>query len=632
MPTHKTDVTILGAGVLGLFLAKKLSNLGVSAYLLEKNQTLASGPSTKNEGWLHNGTYHATSIPATEEAIRVAQRCMYGHQQIREFCPESIENPDKHSYALLQSPERTEDIITRWNEAGVPYKPVSKTFLTSRVPQINLESFCEAFEVNDVGINTRILYAKLAHATSSNGIKIITSVTPTFTDQNILHVETPTDNFDLESRMYIHTAGFGNKNIMKQNFGIDLPIRFWKSHLIVTPRFTDYDTFFLDAGAVGMMSHNDVSIIGMNEDAIPIESPNYTIHHDRIERLLDALKKSYSLESLNYIPIACVKADLPKDLSMTRSLNVSVVEPLKNHLVAFPGKMTEAPYLADFLVKAIFEKLPEESSGISFRPCDKPSNRLLCKQGIDIEGNHVLKKIKDLSIGNLEIEVATTYSKTHSDRNIHVPTYEGVYHINGKLCLVMEHLQGDNLLGNQDPELHDTLVRDLALFHEVFSSDPLQVSPVVIYRDAIKSNYIITPDKKLVHIDFSSSNHFVHALDDLALLLHPSWGELPLDDVLKLKTVYFEEREKQHRLNTHSLPPGLAPLISKTDLKQHYTSKIDEMITAGIETPKEINYFHQVNFSTLNPDDYTFFKAFRTMRAQYYLKTIWETKSIMRAA
>lgn len=71
------DVAIVGAGVAGLMLTKKLSDLGFKVALIEKSSCVADGPSTRNEGWLHRGTYHAASIQDRSSAVQVARRCIY---------------------------------------------------------------------------------------------------------------------------------------------------------------------------------------------------------------------------------------------------------------------------------------------------------------------------------------------------------------------------------------------------------------------------------------------------------------------------------------------------------------------------------------------------------------------------
>jgi L-2-hydroxyglutarate oxidase LhgO len=66
----KTDISIVGAGVTGLMLTNKLTDLGYRVALVDRQSCAAGGPSTKNEGWLHKGTYHATSIANEDQSVQ----------------------------------------------------------------------------------------------------------------------------------------------------------------------------------------------------------------------------------------------------------------------------------------------------------------------------------------------------------------------------------------------------------------------------------------------------------------------------------------------------------------------------------------------------------------------------------
>jgi glycine/D-amino acid oxidase-like deaminating enzyme len=46
----------------GLWTAKELIDQGLTVDVVEKSEHLASGATTRNEGWLHAGTYHAAAI------------------------------------------------------------------------------------------------------------------------------------------------------------------------------------------------------------------------------------------------------------------------------------------------------------------------------------------------------------------------------------------------------------------------------------------------------------------------------------------------------------------------------------------------------------------------------------------
>ena len=52
------DLTIIGAGVIGLSIAKSCSELGMSVVVLEKDPRAGEGISSRNSGVIHAGIYY----------------------------------------------------------------------------------------------------------------------------------------------------------------------------------------------------------------------------------------------------------------------------------------------------------------------------------------------------------------------------------------------------------------------------------------------------------------------------------------------------------------------------------------------------------------------------------------------
>lgn len=161
MAVQKYDVLVVAGGIAGLMTTRKLAQLGMRVMLIEVGEPLCGGPSTRNEGWLHRGSYHSGSISDRQTAVQVAQRCIYGHDQIRTFAPEAVEDVNARPYALVKSDCLAEELVSRYEEAGVTFRPVSSKQVCARFPDADLAGVKAAFEVNDVSINTRMLYHKL---------------------------------------------------------------------------------------------------------------------------------------------------------------------------------------------------------------------------------------------------------------------------------------------------------------------------------------------------------------------------------------------------------------------------------------------------------------------------------------
>ncbi len=363
------DVTVAGAGVAGLMLTKKLSDLGIRTALIENEPKLAGGPSTRNEGWLHRGTYHATSISDRENAIQVARRCIYGHEQIKGFAPEAVEDMDLASFALVRNPENVDEIISRWEEAGVLHRRVLLKDLAELEPNVRTDDATEVFQVNDVGINTRLLYRKLLTASENAGATILPGTELLFHSPDEAYIKKDGETQTLNSRLFIYTAGYGVRNLFIKNFGVAVPLRYWKSHLMILPRLSKSSVFYLDPHEAAMMNHGSHSIVGLNEDAFVCEEPDYEPVEMGVSNIYRATKRLFrDVDIEKGTAIACIKTDLVEKSAAARSLNVSISEPVPNHICVLPGKMTEAPYVTDVVTRMIYNRMNDDM--IAPRPMD----------------------------------------------------------------------------------------------------------------------------------------------------------------------------------------------------------------------------------------------------------------------
>jgi len=364
------SITVVGAGVAGLMLTKKLADLGFKVCLIDKNSRIASGPSTRNEGWLHAGTYHATSIQDRVSAIQVAQRCIYGYEQIKRFAPEAIDDIHIPSYVIINKFEREEEILSRWKEAEVQHESIDIGEFQKIEPIINIERVASVYKVKDLSINTTILYRKLLTEIERAGVSVLTNAKIRYlSDQDVKITTETNEETYLKTDIFIYTAGYGIKEIFETNFSMDVPLRCWKSHLLILPRINKHSVFNIEPGEVAMMHHGQSTIVGLNEDAILTHSLDFDLIPEKVENLKNGLRRMFKNTKFDkYHAVSCIKIDLDRNISASRSLNVAFGEPVPNHFWVLPGKMTEAPYATDFIARLMCERL--ESDRISRRPCD----------------------------------------------------------------------------------------------------------------------------------------------------------------------------------------------------------------------------------------------------------------------
>jgi len=351
-------------------LAHKLCDIGVQVALVEKYPTLASGPSTRNEGWLHRGTYHAASIKNRHAAIQIAKRCIYGHEQLRRFCPEAIEDKDAKPLAIIGRYDQIDEITSRWREADVQFRPITHGEANKIISTASFDKAAAVFEANDVSLNTRLLYRKLFSLAKKAGCYFYIGYEIEHIDglEAILRSSTG-EKQSVRTKKFVYSSGTGAKDIFNRLHNVDLPIRYWKSHLVITRRLAPVGVFYVDAHEAAMMHHEDVSIVGLNEDALLCTGPSYEVMPDRSQNLHKAITRLFpNWNSSDRLDIACTKVDLVSNLKEARSLNIAVQEPVPGHVCVLPGKMTEAPYLTDVLVSVLHREL--DATAISLRPCD----------------------------------------------------------------------------------------------------------------------------------------------------------------------------------------------------------------------------------------------------------------------
>lgn len=353
MSELKSDVTIVGGGIAGLWSAKELVDQGYSVNIIESSPHLATGATTRNEGWLHAGTYHSVGIENYDDAKNVVERTQYGHRAIADFAPESIEH--EVSYAFVHEPEATEEAVRRWQDFGVVHQELSA--LAFKEYGFDTDRINAAFKVEDKSVNSRIICDKLARYVASRGVKILTDTVFHPLEEGLAEISRGDTEMKVRSDQFLITAGVGIKNVVEELTGVPFPMRYFKSHLLVTPRLTEDNYFYVDWNEAGVMTHGDSTIVGYNRDSIEIPLPDYDVIpdknklvYDALVRLLPGVKDKYPIQSKLVMGVACVKPDVVRpdsklDANARQDLNINVFEVASGYACAIPGKMTEAPAL-----------------------------------------------------------------------------------------------------------------------------------------------------------------------------------------------------------------------------------------------------------------------------------------------
>lgn len=371
------DAVVVGGGIMGLMIAKRLTDLGQEIVLLEPQPTLAYGASIKNHGWLHRGTAHAVSIKDVNEAKKVVSKLIYGYEYIKRYAPECLEDPFESMFALTQSEELAERATAIWDTLDVPYTPISRKKFQEEEPYFNKRLHFNAFRTFDHAINNRVLFKRLATDIKRSGAIIMRGNSHNYYSDNVVQINSPDNLISIQAGKFIHCTGGNIAKEYEAVTGNVLNISYWKSHLISLPRFATNGLIALDPDLPIVINHGNACIVNRAYDEIEKNYLDLEVESAQLQQTFDAVCYLYpaarSFADL-MTGTACAKPSIKIDGQLRHNVNSQIFEPVPNHYFVLPGKMTEAPYVADELVRTLSDKL--DLSEITERPIDKFKSQL----------------------------------------------------------------------------------------------------------------------------------------------------------------------------------------------------------------------------------------------------------------
>ena len=108
---EQIDITIIGAGVIGLAIAAEIARPDLSVFILEKNHTHGGGISSRNSEVIHSGIYYP------QDSLK-ASLCVDGNRMLYEIAAKN-NIPHKRTGKLIVAVEKGEgDELERLQENG----------------------------------------------------------------------------------------------------------------------------------------------------------------------------------------------------------------------------------------------------------------------------------------------------------------------------------------------------------------------------------------------------------------------------------------------------------------------------------------------------------------------------------
>lgn len=235
------DIIIIGAGVVGAMIARKLSRYNLSVCVLEKENDVGNVTSNANSAIVHSGY---DPVPGTLKAkLNVLGNSMFD---------EIAENLDVHFYrkgslTVAVSDEQMQmlhDLEKRSQENGVPVQILNKEEVLAMEPNINPEVKGALFAPTAGIVDPFNLVVHTMENAVDNGVKL-------FVNQEVKDIKYLNDEFvvktqdkEYHAKVVINAAGLYSDKIASMIEPID-----WS----ITVRKGEY--FVLDHYKVGLVNH-----------------------------------------------------------------------------------------------------------------------------------------------------------------------------------------------------------------------------------------------------------------------------------------------------------------------------------------------------------------------------------------
>lgn len=225
-----TNILIIGAGVVGLSIARELSSISNEVYVVEKHRTFGQETSSRNSEVIHSGIYYPTG------SLK-AKLCVEGKRLLYEYCNKK-DIPHKKIGKLVVATNKYEEeilqkILLQSKINGVEDgKWLSKSEILHIEP--NIKATSALFFPTTGIIDSFNLMKQLETDSINNGVKFVynTEVVAINKKQSYyeITVKDNTGEYSFTSNIVINSAGLFADNIAKMVGINDLSynIHFWK--------------------------------------------------------------------------------------------------------------------------------------------------------------------------------------------------------------------------------------------------------------------------------------------------------------------------------------------------------------------------------------------------------------------
>lgn len=210
----KTDITIIGAGVVGLAVASEIARPDLNVIILEKNARHGEGISSRNSEVIHSGIYY-------EQGSLKASLCAAGREMIYEIASKN-NVPHKKTGKLIVATD-TDEIATiekiyeKGRNNGVKsISLISKGQIARMEPYVQGQAAIYSPDTGIISAHDLMNYFMLKALDRKASLVCRTKVTNIEKDKNCWRITTQNEtgeNFEILSSLVINAAGLESDTI-----------------------------------------------------------------------------------------------------------------------------------------------------------------------------------------------------------------------------------------------------------------------------------------------------------------------------------------------------------------------------------------------------------------------------------
>ena len=227
---EKVDITIIGAGVVGLAISEKLSHSGKELILLERHDGFGREASSRNSEVIHAGIYYPKS------SLK-AKLCVEGNALLYDLCEAKLIPYNRVGKIIIANSEeesgQIQELLKRGNDNGVKgLELISHKEIKALEPHVKGES--GLYSPNTGVLDSHSLMHYYEQASIRNGVTVaynceVIGIEKTAQGYIIEILDADGENFKILSEILINSSGL-NSNKIVSLLGIDIDLVGYRLH------------------------------------------------------------------------------------------------------------------------------------------------------------------------------------------------------------------------------------------------------------------------------------------------------------------------------------------------------------------------------------------------------------------